>query len=162
VAQHMPEKFTRTFAERLARQTGLDVREAMDGDELGAGRVLVAPGGKHLKLVRNGPLSPVRALLLPGEPSDGWRYCPSVDLLFESAAEVLGDRVCAVVLTGMGNDGRRGVERVKAAGGLALAESEDSAVVFGMPREAADTGMVDEVLSLDALALRLRRFAEGR
>jgi two-component system chemotaxis response regulator CheB len=161
VALHMPERFTGSFAERLGRQTGFDVREAADGDELCERRVLVAPGGRHLRLVRNGPLAPVRAVLVPGEPGDGWRWCPSVDLLFASAADAAGERVCAVVLTGMGSDGRLGVERVKAAGGLALAESEDSAVVYGMPREAADTGVVDEVLPLDALGERLRRFAEG-
>jgi two-component system, chemotaxis family, protein-glutamate methylesterase/glutaminase len=162
VAQHMPEKFTHTFAERLARRTGLDVREAREGEELADRRVLVAPGGKHLRLVRTGgPLGPVRATLVEPGPSDAARWCPSVDLLFTSAADTMGHRVCAVVLTGMGSDGRRGVERVKEAGGLALAESEASAVVFGMPREAADTGKVDEVLPLDAMADRLRRFAEG-
>lgn len=160
VAQHMPARFTASFAERLARSTGLDVREARDGDALAPGRVLVAPGGRHLRLVRAGPRGPVRAAVAPPGTGDGDRYCPSVDALFASAAEACGGAVCAVVLTGMGDDGRRGVERVKAAGGLALAESESSAVVYGMPRQAAETGLVDEVLPLDGIVARLRRFAE--
>jgi two-component system chemotaxis response regulator CheB len=159
VAQHMPERFTTTFAERLARSTGLDVREAADGDELVQGRVLVAPGGKHLKVVRSGAAR-IRASVVDPDPRDVRRYCPSVDLLFESAAEAMGDRVCAVVLTGMGSDGRDGIARVKEAGGLALAESQETAVIFGMPKQAVGTGKVDEVLSLEDLATRLRRFAE--
>jgi two-component system chemotaxis response regulator CheB len=159
VAQHMPENFTRAFAERLARTTGFDVREAEEGDEIVDGRVLVAPGGRHLRLVRGGgPLAPLRAAL---SASAGDRWCPSVDHLFTSAADAMGERACAVVLTGMGSDGRRGVERVKEAGGLALAESEASAAVFGMPRHAADTGKIDEVLPLDRIGERLRLFAEG-
>jgi two-component system chemotaxis response regulator CheB len=161
VAQHMPERFTRTFAERLARTTGLDVREAAEGDELVSGRVLIAPGGRHLRVVRSGgPLGPVIAALSSPEPGDGQRYCPSVDLLFASASEAMGSRVCAVVLTGMGNDGRRGVELVKEAGGIALAESEESAVVYGMPKEAVETGKVDAVLPLEGIVARLCRFAE--
>jgi two-component system chemotaxis response regulator CheB len=162
VAQHMPERFTRSFAERLARQTGLDAREAEDGDELLEGRVLVAPGGRHLALARRGPLGAIRARVTVAAEGDGRRYCPSVDALFESAAQAMGRRLCAVVLTGMGDDGRRGAARVKEAGGLVLAESEGSAVVFGMPREVVESGSADEVLSLDGLAARLRRFAAER
>ncbi len=163
VAQHMPENFTGGFADRLARGSGLDVREAQDGDEVREGRVLLAPGGRHLRLVRTGGvLSPVRACLTVPDKRDGLRYCPSVDLLFASAAQAFGARVCAVVLTGMGNDGRRGVEEVKAAGGLAFAESEETAVVYGMPKEAIETGKVDEVLSLTGIVDRLCRFAKDR
>ena len=163
VAQHMPENFTAGFADRLARGSGLDVREAQDGDEVRDGRVLLAPGGRHLRLVRTGGLlSPVRASLALPDKRDGLRYCPSVDMLFASAALAFGARVCAVVLTGMGNDGRRGVEEVKAAGGLAFAESEETAVVYGMPKEAVETGKVDEVLSLTGIVDRLCRFAEDR
>ena len=161
VAQHMPARFTGSFAERLARSTGLDVREAVEGDELAQGRVLIAPGGRHLRLARGGgPLAAVRAALSSPEPADGHRYCPSVDLLFASAAEACSGGLCAVVLTGMGDDGRRGVARVKEAGGVTLAESESSAVVYGMPRQAAETGLVDEVLPLEGIVARLRRFAE--
>ena len=126
--------------------------------------MLVAPGGKHLKVVRSGSgaLARLRAAVVGPDPSDGRRYCPSVDQLFESAAEAMGDRVCAVVLTGMGSDGRDGIARVKEAGGLALAESAETAVVFGMPKQAVGTGKVDEVLSLEDIAIRLRRFAEQK
>jgi len=159
VAQHMPERFTRTFAERMGRTSPYRVTEAEDGDAVTAGRVLVAPGGRHLALERGAKSLRVRVL----EPFEaaGRRYCPSIDLLFESAAQAMGNRVCAVVLTGMGNDGRQGVEAVKAAGGLTLAESEDSAVVYGMPEEAIATGGVDEVLKLEEMAQRIGRFARG-
>jgi len=159
VAQHMPERFTRTFAERMGRTSVYRVGEAEDGDAVVAGRVLVAPGGRHLSLERNGGGLRVRVL----EPSEvaGRRYCPSIDLLFESAARAHADRVCGIVLTGMGNDGRRGIEAIKMAGGLTLAESRDSAVVYGMPEEAIATGRVDEVLPLERMARRIARFAGG-
>jgi two-component system chemotaxis response regulator CheB len=162
IVQHMPEKFTRPFAERLDRSTGFDVREAEDGDVLRPGRVLVAPGGRHLRVVREGVRGDgaLRAAIVDRQPSES-RYCPSVDLLFESAADAWGPQVCAVVLTGMGNDGRAGVAAVKAAGGITIAESEKSAVVYGMPKEAVESGCVDEVLALDRIAERLSRFAAG-
>jgi len=162
VAQHMPERFTRAFAERVARLADFRVAEAEDDQPLAPGRAYVAPGGRHLTV------EPARSAGAPArlrvtEPRAGERrYCPSIDLLFESAARVLGNRVCAVVLTGMGSDGREGLAPVREAGGLTLAESEESAVVYGMPREAATSGRVDEVLPLDAIAARLVRFAHGR
>jgi two-component system chemotaxis response regulator CheB len=160
VAQHMPERFTRTFAERLGRATALDVSEAEDRDAVEAGRVLVAPGGRHLAVERAAG-GRLQVRVLPPAEVAGRRYCPSIDLLFESAARAFGDRTCGVVLTGMGSDGRRGIESIKAAGGLTVAESEDSAVVYGMPEEAIATGRVDEVLPLDRMAERLARFARG-
>jgi len=160
VAQHMPERFTRTFAERLGRATALDVSEAEDRDAVEAGRVLVAPGGRHLAVERAAG-GRLQVRVLPPAEVAGRRYCPSIDLLFESAARAFGDRTCGVVLTGMGSDGRRGIESIKAAGGLTVAESEDSAVVYGMPEEAIATGRVDEVLPLDRVAERLARFAKG-
>jgi two-component system chemotaxis response regulator CheB len=162
IVQHMPEKFTRAFAERLDRSTAFHVREAEEGDTLAPGRVLIAPGGRHLRLVRQGPprTGTLRATLQERQPDEP-RYCPSVDLLFESAAEAWGSQVCAAVLTGMGNDGRAGVAAVKAAGGTTLAESERTAVVYGMPKEAVESGCVDEVLALDRIAERLTRFGLG-
>lgn len=159
VSQHMPERFTRTFAERLGRRCAYRVTEAEDGDAVVAGRVFVAPGGHHLSL-EGGPRG-LRARVLGPSEVGGRRYCPSIDLLFESAARALGERVCGLVLTGMGDDGRMGIEAVKAGGGLTLAESRQSAVVFGMPEQAIATGRVDEVLDLEHLAQRLARFARG-
>jgi two-component system chemotaxis response regulator CheB len=161
IAQHMPEKFTRAFAERLDRTLPFDVREAADGDALVPGRVLVAPGGKHLTLVRGpGTGGPLHVHVAEPRAGDG-RHRPSVDVLFASAADAAGANVCAVVLTGMGSDGRAGVGAVKEAGGATLAESEQTAVVYGMPKEAAASGHVDEVLPLDELADRLVRFASA-
>ena len=120
--------------------------------------MLVAPGGRHLELVRDRE-GVLRAAIRPRDFAPGLRYCPSIDRLFASAARELGDRVCAVVLTGMGHDGRAGVEAVKRAGGLTLAESAETAVIYGMPHAAAESGAVDEVLGLGGLAARLVRFA---
>jgi two-component system chemotaxis response regulator CheB len=125
------------------------------------GRVLVAPGGSHLELRREGRgLTGLRARVVPPD-GDGYfsRICPSIDRLFTSAALAMPRRLCAAVLTGMGSDGAAGVQAVKAAGGLVVAESEDTAVVYGMPLAAQASGKVDEVLPLLALAARLTRFA---
>jgi two-component system chemotaxis response regulator CheB len=161
LAQHMPEKFTRAFAERLGRTTAFSVAEAVHGDVVAAGRVLVAPGGGHLELRREpGPAGVLRAAVLAPEAAGlTARYCPSVDRLFTSAALASPRRLCAVVLTGMGNDGTAGVQAVRAAGGLTLAEAEESAVVYGMPNAAVASGAVDEVLGLSGIAARLVRFA---
>jgi len=161
VAQHMPEKFTAAFAERLSRACPFSVQEAADGDLVAEGRVLVAPGGRHLE-VRRGLDGALHAAVLPGEISALRRgHCPSVDRLFRSVAEALGARACAVVLTGMGHDGREGVAAVKARGGLTLGESQETAVVYGMPQAAAEGGALDELLPLDGLAARLVRFGRG-
>ncbi len=161
VAQHMPERFTAAFAERVGRMARLEVREAEDGDRLVAGRALVAPGGRHVVLAGGGAAGTLRARVLPASDARP-AYCPSIDRLFESAARALGSRACGVVLTGMGSDGARGIEAIRAAGGLALAESERTAVVYGMPREAIATGKVDEVLGIDQMGERLSRFARGQ
>jgi two-component system chemotaxis response regulator CheB len=161
VAQHMPERFTRAFAERLGRTSRFNAREAEDGDVVAAGRVLVAPGGRNLELARDGE-GVLRAIVSEPKPGPGGpRYAPSADALFVSAARTLGARVCAVVLTGMGRDGQAGARAVHAAGGLVLAESAESAVVYGMPEAAISAGAVHEVLALDGLARRLSRFGRG-
>jgi two-component system chemotaxis response regulator CheB len=161
VAQHMPEKFTRAFADRLARTTGFHVTEAVDGDLVTEGRVLVAPGAFHMELRREAWAGAgLRArLVAPDAGGYSSRICPSIDRLFTSAALAMPRRICAAVLTGMGSDGAAGVQAVKAAGGLVLAEAEETAVVYGMPLAAQASGKVDEVLPLPALAARLTRFA---
>ncbi|WP_129127112.1 protein-glutamate methylesterase/protein-glutamine glutaminase [Geomonas oryzae] len=147
VSQHMPAGFTTAFAERLNRSSGFDVREAKDGDEVVAGRALIAPGGRNLIFERSG--EKVVARVVPPGLKD--RYVPSVDVMFRSCAELYRNRMLAVVLTGMGNDGAAGVREAKKAGAQIIAESEESAVVFGMPREAIATGVVDRVVPMDAM-----------
>ncbi len=160
VAQHMPERFTAAFAERLARTTPFAASEAVDGDVVAAGRVLVAPGRRHLE-VRRGAAGVLRPAVLRGGAGAGATHCPSADVLLASVAREVGGRACGVVLTGMGQDGREGVRAIKLAGGLTLAESADTAVVYGMPQAAAESGWLDELLALPALAERITRLGGG-
>ncbi|RKH68883.1 protein-glutamate methylesterase/protein-glutamine glutaminase [Corallococcus aberystwythensis] len=164
VGQHMPAQFTRAFAERLDRIGPFTVTEACEGDVVTPGHVYIAPGGRHLLLSdRTGRLE-----LRTPSPVPSEKYAPSVDRLFESAAEVLGPRAVAVVLTGMGADGAQGVRAVRREGGETWAESEDTAVVYGMPKEAVATGAVTRVLPLDdigaelALLVRRRKQSSGQ
>jgi two-component system chemotaxis response regulator CheB len=147
----MPERFTRTFAERLDRLGGVRVREASGRHRLEAGGAYVCPGGRCMQVVRDG--SGWAAEVVP--PGSADRYVPSVDRLFTSAAPAVGNKLIAVVLTGMGDDGARGVVAVKEAGGLVLAEAADTAVIYGMPGAAARTGAVDRSLPLRPLCDRL-------
>ncbi|MGC4121012.1 MAG: chemotaxis response regulator protein-glutamate methylesterase [Myxococcales bacterium] len=151
VAQHMPEVFTRLFAARLKEATGLDVREAVDGDSLTPGCVLIAPGNKHLLVNRSGAryFAQVR---------DGPRvnhHRPSVDVLFRSVARAAGANAVGVILTGMGGDGAKGMLEMHEAGAHTLAQDEASCVVFGMPRVAIELGAVDEIVSLDQMPHRI-------
>jgi two-component system chemotaxis response regulator CheB len=148
VAQHMPAGFTRAFAERLNRTSPFTVREACDGDKVEPGLALLAPGGFNLLLEESG--AGIHARVVPPEASD--RFVPSADALFASCAPLYSSRMLAVVLTGMGNDGSKGVVAVKERGGQVLAESEDSAVVYGMPREAVATGCVDRIVPLPGVS----------
>jgi len=147
VSQHMPTGFTATFAERLNRITGFEVREAKDGDQVQPGRVLIAPGGRNMVLMKAGDVVVTRIAL----PNKKDRYVPSVDELFSSAAPIYKNRMLAVVLTGMGNDGSLGVREAKRHGAQVVAESEESAVVYGMPREAVATGAVDRVVPIGGM-----------
>ncbi len=148
VAQHMPERFTRTLAERLDRISSFRVHEAAAVEPLLRGGGLVCPGGRNLEVDREGGKLVARVSM--PEPAD--RYTPSADKLFCSAARVAGDRVIAVVLTGMGDDGANGVAEVKKAGGTVIVEAEQTAVIYGMPRAAQRTGRVDRSLPLRELA----------
>ena len=148
VSQHMPVGFTRAFAERLNRSSGFNVKEAQDGDPVLPGHALIAPGGKNMTFENRG--GDIVARL--GQPTPANRYVPSVDVMLESCAAVYGSRAMAVILTGMGNDGSIGVRAIKQRGGYIMAESEETAVVYGMPREAAATGMVDRVVPLQNVA----------
>ncbi|HUK25599.1 MAG TPA: chemotaxis response regulator protein-glutamate methylesterase [Terriglobales bacterium] len=148
IVQHMPEGFTNMFARRLDEICAIRVKEAQSGDVLQAGRALVAPGNRHLKVKRL-PLGTVA--VLSDEPRvNGHR--PSADVLFRSVAEEFGDKAIAAIMTGMGDDGAEGLSAVKAARGLTIAQSEDSCVVYGMPKAAVDRGYAMRVVSLDAIA----------
>jgi two-component system chemotaxis response regulator CheB len=151
VAQHMPERFTRTFAERLNKLGGLKVSEAREFEPLLPGRGILCPGGKCLEVVTYGNGFAVSVV----DPAPADRFIPSVDRLFRSAAEVAGERVVGVVLTGMGDDGARGVVAIKARGGTVLAEAPETAVIYGMPGAAMRTGEVDKSLPLGALSSHL-------
>jgi two-component system, chemotaxis family, protein-glutamate methylesterase/glutaminase len=147
VSQHMPAGFTSVFAERLNRSSRFEVKEAKDGDLVVPGMVLIAPGGRNMVFRElNGD---VFAMIVEPSPQD--RYLPSVDAMLTSLAGIYKSRLLAVVLTGMGNDGSKGVRAVKKVGGEILAEAEESAVVFGMPREAIATGLVDKVVPLSRM-----------
>lgn len=148
IVQHMPEGFTEMFSRRLDEICAIAVKEAQSGDLLLAGRALVCPGSRHLKVKRL-PLGDVA--VLSDEPRvNGHR--PSVDVLFKSVAEEFGDKSLAVIMTGMGEDGAQGLGMVKAAGGMTIAQSEESCVVYGMPKAAIERGYAVRVVALDALA----------
>ena len=161
ISQHMPAGFTRSFAERLNKLSSLVVSEAAAGDRLVPGTALIAPGGYHL-IVRRDRTGLVTELA-PRSPSD--KYVPSADRMMISVAEACGAAVLGVVLTGMGRDGSEGAGAIKKRKGQCLAESEESAVVFGMPQEAIRTGAVDRVLPLnkmaEEIALRCRSAKNG-
>jgi two-component system chemotaxis response regulator CheB len=154
IVQHMPEKFTAMYAQRLDALCAMRVREARDGDRLERGLVLIAPGGRHLQLRRSG--GQYHAVVLDGPPVN--RHKPSVDVLFRSAADCTGGDILAVILTGMGDDGARGMKRLHDGGARTIAQDEASCVVFGMPMEAIKLGAVDQVLPLDRVAAAILQF----
>jgi two-component system chemotaxis response regulator CheB len=147
VAQHMPDKFTRTFAERLDKRGSVRTTEASDGDRLGPATGFVCPGRKCMDLVQIGQELAVRV----GPAAPGDRYVPSADRLFKSAAR-LAPHCVGVILTGMGDDGVEGGKAIRAVGGVVIAESEETAVVNGMPGAAVRAGVASHVLSLPAIA----------
>ncbi len=148
IVQHMPENFTAAFAKRLDSLCRVTVKEAEDGDSVIPGKVLLAPGNKHMLLKRTGTRYAVQV-------KDGplvSRHRPSVDVLFRSAARYAGPNAVGVIMTGMGDDGAEGMREMKEAGGYTIAQDEESCVVFGMPREAIERGAVDLVLPLESIA----------
>jgi two-component system chemotaxis response regulator CheB len=148
VVQHIPRGFTRSLAERLDARSAIPVREARDGDAVGAATVLIAPAGIHTKLVRRGGGVEV---VLDEEPRDVL-HRPSADVLMAAAADVYGPRALGVVLTGMGADGTEGLRAIREKGGLTLAESEDTCVIYGMPKAAIEAGVVCRAVPLDRVA----------
>ena len=147
VVQHMPEQFTRGFAARLDKICQIEVKEAQDGDRILPGRALIAPGGRHMLVARNGAQYKV-------EVKDGplvSRHKPSVDVLFRSVAKAAGSNATGFIMTGMGDDGAHGMKEMHDAGATTYAQDEASCVVFGMPKEAIKLGGVDHVIPLDKI-----------
>jgi two-component system, chemotaxis family, protein-glutamate methylesterase/glutaminase len=152
IVQHMPEGFTEMFSRRLEEICAITVKEVQSGDLLLAGRALICPGNRHLKVKR---LALGDVAVLNDEPRvNGHR--PSVDVLFKSVAEEFGDKSIGVLMTGMGEDGAQGLGLIKAAGGMTIAQSEESCVVFGMPKAAIERGYAVRVIALEALANTLQ------
>ncbi len=148
IVQHMPEGFTKSFANSLNANSELEVKEAEDGDRLYQGRVLIAPGNHHMLLKRNGKEYSVEVKEGPLVN----RHRPSVDVLFRSAARYAGQNATGIILTGMGADGAKGLLELKDAGANTIAQDQQTSVVFGMPKEAIKLGAADEILGIDAIA----------
>jgi two-component system chemotaxis response regulator CheB len=154
IVQHMPERFTAMYASRLDGICAMNIREARSGDRIERGVVLIAPGGKHMQVRKQG--GQYFAEVLAGPPVN--RHCPSVDVLFKTMAECAGPDALGIIMTGMGDDGARGLLAMHQAGARTVAQDEASCVVFGMPREAIKLGAADEVLPLDRMAGEILKF----
>ena len=145
IVQHMPSSFTKPFAERLNNLCALEVREAVDGDEVKPGRVLVAPGGMQFRVVKKTITTSV-VKLAPNYEKHA--HAPSVDIMLQSVAALFGERSIGVILTGMGHDGLDGMKAIKAVGGRTVAQDEASSVVYGMPKAVVEAGCAEKVVSL--------------
>jgi two-component system chemotaxis response regulator CheB len=155
ITQHMPPTFTGILAEHIAQTSGLPAAEGKDGEQIAAGRVYVAPGGRHMLVERQGAGVVIRLSDAPPE-----NFCkPAVDPMFRSASAAWGKRVAAVVLTGMGSDGGKGGRVVAEAGGQLYAQDEATSVVYGMPAAAAQTGLCKAILPLPEIGALIRRLA---
>jgi two-component system chemotaxis response regulator CheB len=154
ITQHMPEKFTAMYAQRLSGICAMQVREAKDGDRLVRGVALIAPGGLHMQLRKSAGQYYVH--VADGPPVN--RHKPSVDVLFKSAAECAGRDVLGIIMTGMGDDGARGMKVLHDGGARTIAQNEETCVVFGMPKEAIKLQAVDDILPLDQIARAILQF----
>jgi two-component system chemotaxis response regulator CheB len=157
IVQHMPEKFTEAFASRLNSLCRLEVREAQGGDRVIPGRALIAPGGRHMLLKRSGAQYHVD--IVDGPPVS--RHRPSVDVLFRSVAKCAGKNALGIIMTGMGDDGARGLNELHDTGARTLAQDEESCVVYGMPKEAVKLGAVDRILPLGEIHAEILRAMQG-
>lgn len=151
IVQHMPPKFSKLFADRLNTYSKIMIKEACDGDEIKQGLALVAPGDKHLKVVRSGDKYLVKSY--NGDRVSG--HCPSVDVLFESVAQAAGSNAIGVILTGMGMDGAKGLLSMRKKGAITIGQDKSSCVVYGMPMEAFNLGAVGKQVTLNGIAKEL-------
>jgi two-component system chemotaxis response regulator CheB len=156
ITQHMPPNFTRSFAVRLNNLCKMQVKEAQDGERLLPGNAYIAPGDKHLEIVRHG--ADYRVSLNSGALVSGHK--PAVDVMFQSLAKVAGINTVATILTGMGKDGAQGLLALKQAGAITMAQNEESCVVYGMPKAAVDIGATESVYSIDKMSLALSKAVE--
>jgi len=154
MVMHMPVGYTEMYAAKLNELSHLEVREAAQGDEVKPGRVFLAPAGRHLTLKRDASGNVVTHL--DAKPFD-MLHKPAVDVLFKSAAEVYGNRVLGVVMTGMGSDGKQGAAWIKSQGGLVFTEAESSCVVYGMPCSVVEAGLSDKSIALEDMAHAIRK-----
>ena len=145
IVQHMPEKFTASFAERLNSVCEIEVREARNNDRILPGLALIAPGGKHLMVTRSGAY--YHAQVIDGPLVN--RHRPSVDVLFRSVAKFAGRNATGIIMTGMGDDGARGLKEMLEAGAATVAQDEASCVVFGMPKEAIKLNAAQRIMALE-------------
>ncbi|MDR1728572.1 MAG: chemotaxis response regulator protein-glutamate methylesterase [Acidobacteriota bacterium] len=151
VVQHMPAGFTKMFADRLDDLCAMKVKEAVSGDRVRSGHVLIAPGGKQLKVIRSGGTYQVACH--EGPKVSG--HCPSVDVMMDSVAHEVGPNAVGVMLTGMGSDGAEGMLRMRQAGGRNIAQDEESCVVFGMPKVAFEKGGAERLVPLDKMPVEI-------
>lgn len=157
VVIHMPKAFTGPYAERLNGKCRLPVKEAANGDPLLPGRILIAPGGEHTVLVRKG-----KSIVVATSPPSDYPhniYIPSVDLMLASLADVSPNPVLGVILTGMGNDGLKGMQHLKSKGGITLVQDQATSTVYGMPRSCIEGGVADEILPLPVIGLAISKIA---
>ena len=154
ITQHMPEKFTAMYADRLNGLCAMNVREAKDGDRLERGVALIAPGGRHMQLRK--AAGQYFVVVADGPPVN--RHKPSVDVLFRSAAECAGRDILGIIMTGMGDDGARGMKQLHDGGARTIAQNEATCVVFGMPKEAIKLDAVDDILPLEMIARAILQF----
>ncbi|TWJ33514.1 protein-glutamate methylesterase/protein-glutamine glutaminase [Geobacter argillaceus] len=157
VAIHMPRAFTGPYAERLNAKCSIQIKEAVDGDILKPGQVLISPGGRHLSLVKRGS----NVVVVTAQPSEfpKYLYVPSVDQMLTTMADVSNGSALGVILTGMGNDGFKGMQHLKSKGGVSIAQDEATSTIYGMPRACVEGGVADEVLPLGDIGFEIARVA---
>jgi two-component system chemotaxis response regulator CheB len=157
VASHMPKAFTGPYAERLNAKCSLQIKEAVDGDLLMPGQVLIAPGGRHTSLVRQG--GGVAVKTAPTTEYPEYIYIPSVDLMMTTLAEISNGSMLGVILTGMGSDGFKGMQYLKSKGGVTLVQDQATSTIYGMPKSCIEGGVADEVMPLNEIGFEIGRLA---
>ncbi len=158
ISQHMPRGFTKQFANRMSKISAVMVKEAEHGEPVEKGKVLVCPGGNHMALERTGD----KVFVALRNSSTNDRYIPSIDIMMKSASEIYGEKLMGIVLTGMGSDGKAGMLDIKNRGGFTIAESEESSIVFGMPREVIISGGANIVLPLEEIPAQIMKKIKRR